>query len=420
MNSTIKKEYALASERYAKLGVSTSAALSKLKGISLSLHCWQGDDVSGFEKEGSLLSGGIQVTGNRFGKARSADELRNDLEKALSLLPGKHRVNLHAIYGNFTLKKNDRDQISKDNFIDWVSWAKKQKLKLDFNATLFSHPKSESGFTLSSKDVSIRSFWVEHVKRCRDISAWFGQTLGSASVHNLWIADGMKDQCADKRGYREALKNSLDKIFSVKISSKYIKDAVESKLFGIGSESFVVGSQEFYTSYALKNNLMLCLDMGHFHPTESIADKISAILTFQKEVLIHVSRGVRWDSDHVVLFDDATKEVAAEVKRNSALETAHFALDYFDASINRIGAWVIGARAAQKSILYALLEPTSALVKAEESGDYFKRLALTEELKAMPFGSVWNYFCEQEGVPSAEDWIKEVELYEKEVLSKRS
>ena len=420
MSQTVKKEYTFAKERYAKLGVNTVAALAKLKGISLSLHCWQGDDVSGFEKEGSLLSGGIQVTGNRFGKARSAAELRNDLEKALSLLPGKHRVNLHAIYGNFTMKKNDRDQISKDNFTDWVSWAKKQKLKLDFNATLFSHPKSESGFTLSSKDASIRNFWVEHVKKCREISAWFGQTLGSAAVHNLWIADGMKDQCADKRGYREALKGSLDKIYSNKLSSKYIKDAVESKLFGIGSESFVVGSQEFYTSYALKNNLMLCLDMGHFHPTESIADKISAILSFQKEVLIHVSRGVRWDSDHVVLFDDATKEVASEVKRNNALDAAHFALDYFDASINRIGAWVIGARAAQKSLLYALLEPTSTLVKAEEAGDYFKRLAVAEELKTMPFGAVWNYFCEQEGVPAGDEWIQEVEFYEKEVLSKRS
>jgi len=419
MNSTIKKEYTLAAERYAKLGVKTGAALKKLKKISLSLHCWQGDDVSGFEKEGSVLSGGIQVTGNRFGKARNAVELRADLEKALSLLPGTHRVNLHAIYGNFILKKNDRDQIGKENFTDWVAWAKKQNLKLDFNATLFSHKKSETGFTLASKDASICAFWVEHVKRCREISAWFGKTQGSASVHNLWIADGMKDQCADKRGYREGLKTSLDKIFSVKLSPKHIKDAVESKLFGIGSESFVVGSQEFYTSYALKNNLMLCLDMGHFHPTESIADKISAILTFQKELLVHVSRGVRWDSDHVVLFDDAIREVAAEVKRNEALDKAHFALDYFDASINRIGAWVIGARAAQKALLYALLEPTQDLVKAEQNGDYFKRLALSEELKTLPFGAVWNYFCEQENVPPAEEWIKEVETYEKEVLSKR-
>ena len=419
MKANISKEYVLAKRRYLDLGVDTGAALKKLKKVSLSLHCWQGDDVSGFENEGVALSGGIAVTGNRFGKAKTPEMLRKDLEKALSFLPGKHRVNLHASYGDFRIKKNDRNEVSRENFTGWVAWAKSLGLKLDFNSTFFSHPKANEGFTLSSKDPAIRSFWVEHAKKCRDIASWFGKSLGGSSVHNLWIPDGMKDLTVDKRGYRQNLLKSLDSIYAQKLPGGTIKDAVESKLFGIGSESFVVGSTEFYLSYALKHNLMLCLDMGHFHPTESIADKISSLLLFQKEILLHVSRGVRWDSDHVVIYDDSLKDLMFEVKRNDAFDRTFIALDYFDASINRIGAWVIGARAAQKAILNALLEPTSKLVKAEESGDLFSRLALLEEQKAMPLGAVWNYFCEQEGVPSGDSWINEVLTYEKEVLSKR-
>ena len=419
MTANISKEYALAKRRYADLGVDTGAALKKLKKVSLSLHCWQGDDVSGFENEGVALSGGIAVTGNRFGKAKTPDMLRKDLEKALSLLPGKHRVNLHAIYGDFRMKKNDRNEVSRENFTGWVAWAKSRGLKLDFNSTFFSHPKANDGFTLSSKDPAIRSFWVEHAKQCRDIASWFGKSLGGSAVHNLWIPDGMKDLTVDKRGYRYNLLKSLDSIYAQKLPAGTIKDAVESKLFGIGSESFVVGSTEFYLPYAIKHNLMLCLDMGHFHPTESIADKISSLLLFQKEILLHVSRGVRWDSDHVVIYDDSLKDLMFEVKRNDAFDRTFLALDYFDASINRIGAWVIGARAAQKAILNALLEPTKLLVKAEDSGDNFSRLALLEEQKAMPMGVVWNYFCEQEGVPSGDSWINDVLAYEKDVLSKR-
>ncbi len=420
MTAKISKEYALAKERYSVSGVDTGAALKKLKKVSLSLHCWQGDDVSGFEKEDSALtSGGCLVTGNRFGKARTPDALRQDLEKALSLIPGKHRVNLHAIYGDFRFEKSERNEVKRENFTSWVAWAKNKGLKLDFNSTFFSHPKAAEGFTLSSKDPSIRSFWIEHAKKCRDISSWFGRSLGGSCVHNLWIPDGMKDLTVDKRGYRQNLLKSLDSIYAQKFPAGTIKDAVESKLFGIGSESFVTGSLEFYLAYSLKKNLMLCLDMGHYHPTESVADKISSLLLFQKEILLHVSRGVRWDSDHVVIFDDNLKELLFEVKRNDAFERVCLALDYFDASINRIGAWVIGARATQKAILNALLEPTSKLIKVEESGDYFSRLALLEEQKAMPLGAVWNYYCEQEGVPSGDKWIGEVLAYEKEVLSKR-
>lgn len=420
MSSNAEEGYRIAREKYARLGVDTDAALKKLAEKSVSLHCWQGDDVGGFERTCATLSGGgIQVTGNYLGKARNVDELRMDMEKALSLIPGRHRVNLHAMYGEFGGKLVERDQIELEHFADWIEWAKSKKLGLDFNATLFSHPKASSGFTLSSKDPKIRNFWIEHVKRSREVAAQMGRELGSPCIHNLWIPDGMKDFCVDRGGYRATLKESLDEIYSVKYDPRYLKDSVESKLFGIGSESYVVGSHEFYLGYAFLHNLMVCLDLGHFHPTESVADKISSILQFSKELLLHTSRGVRWDSDHVIVFDDQLREVAHEIVRNKALKRVHIALDFFDASINRVGAWVAGARATMIALLYALLEPTEKLVEFEEAGSYFARLALLDELKTMPFGAVWDYYCLMSNVPVGDSWVSDVFQYEKNVLNKR-
>jgi len=418
---TIEDAYHMAQERYARLGVDTEKAIELLAEIPLSLHCWQGDDVGGFERpDARLEGGGIQITGDYPGKARTVDELRADLEKAYSLIPGNHRLNRHASYGEFGGKLIDRDGIGVKHFGGWIDWAKQQNLKLDFNATCFSHPKAESGFTLSSKDAAIRAFWIEHVRRCREISAFMGRELGSPCIHNLWIPDGMKDMPADRWTHRALLKEALDEIYKIDYDPSEMKDALESKLFGIGSESFVVGSHEFYMGYALKNRKMICLDLGHFHPTESVADKLSAILQFSEEILLHISRGVRWDSDHVVIFNDEVRNVAEEIVRGDALGRVHIALDYFDASMNRVGAWIIGARAVLKSLLIALLEPVEKLREAEDAGDNFARLALMEEFKTLPFGAVWDYYCLKKDIPAGESWLEDVHRYENEVLSKRT
>ncbi|MEK7448554.1 MAG: L-rhamnose isomerase [Planctomycetota bacterium] len=416
----IKRNYALAKERYAELAVNTEQAIKTLSRVSVSLQCWQGDDVGGFEKPGTALSGdGIQVTGNYPGKARTVEELRADLEKVFSLLPGRHRLNLHALYGEFVNKPVARDQIGPEHFKGWIDWAKRNHLKLDFNATCFSHQKAETGFTLSSRDKEIRKFWVEHVKRCRKIAALMGKSQNSPCIHNLWIPDGSKDLPADRWTHRQLLKESLDEIFAIKYHRKYLKDSLESKLFGIGSESYVVGSHEFYLSYAIKNGLIVCLDLGHFHPTESVADKISAILQFSNELLLHLSRGVRWDSDHVVILNDEIRSVMEEIVRGDALKKVHLALDFFDASINRVGAWVIGARAVLKALLIALLEPQALLKKFENEKNNLTRLGLMEEAKTLPFGAVWDYYCLKNNVPAEADWLKEVQAYEKKVTGKR-
>lgn len=419
MKKKIIEQYKYARDRYYMFGLDTEWVIKKLAQISLSIHCWQGDDVKGFETQNSILTGGIQVTGNYQGRARNIAELRQDLEMALSLIPGRHHINLHAIYGDFKNKKVERNEIGIEHFQSWIDWAKDKKLGLDFNATLFSHSLSDDGFSLSSKNKKIRDFWIEHVCCCREIAAYFGRVLKKPAIHNLWIPDGMKDICIDRVGYRNLLKNSLDKIFSKKYQQKFLKDSLEPKLFGIGSESFVVGSFEFYLSYALKNDLLLCLDLGHFHPTESIADKISSLLLFIKGVLLHISRGVRWDSDHIPLFDDTLKELFSEIIRCDALSRIYIGLDYFDATLNRIGAWVLGARAIQKALLYALLEPTKILKDYEERKDYVSRLSIYEGLKVMPFSAVWDYFCLVSDVPLDPDWLSVIKKYEKNVASKR-
>jgi L-rhamnose isomerase len=343
-----------------------------------------------------------------------------DLAKVYSLVPGRHRLSLHAMYGEFGANAVDRNEIQPEHFTGWIDWARDQDIKLDFNATCFSHPKAEAGFTLSSKDDGIRGFWIEHVKGCRTISAVMGRELASPCIHNLWIPDGSKDIPVGRSTHRTLLKEALDEIFTVEYDPAEMRDALESKLFGIGSEAFVVGSHEFYLGYALTNRKMICLDLGHFHPTESVADKISAVLQFSDEILLHISRAIRWDSDHVVTLDDNTRTVAEEIVRGSFLDRVHLGLDYFDASINRIGAWVIGARATLKAFLCALLEPGEKLREMENSGDNFGRLALLEELKTMPIGAVWDFHCSKLEVPPRESWMDEVRRYESEVTSKRS
>ncbi len=413
--------YSAAREQYAELGIDTEKAIDIVHKIPLSMHCWQGDDVGGFEKDGATLDGGgIQVTGNYPGKARSIAELRADIEKSLSLTPGRYRLNLHASYADFSdTKVVDRDQLETKHFQSWLDWGKEKHIPLDFNATFFAHPKAD-GMTLSSKDKGIRDFWIEHAKRCREIGAWFGREQNSACIHNLWVADGMKDIPADRKGYRELLAKSYDEIMSVNISKEYLKDSFESKVFGIGSESYVVGSHEFYMGYCVKNQHMITLDMGHFHPTENVADKISSMLMFVPELLFHISRGVRWDSDHVCIMNDELKMICEELVRTNQLDKIHLATDFFDGSINRVGAWAIGLRATQKALLYALLQNNETLVAAEEKGNYFERLALNEAYKSLPFGAVWNRYCEMAGVPSDVEVIKEVMNYEKNVQSKRS
>jgi len=419
-HNAIKLAYQNAKAQYAEIGVDTDEAIAKLSKIDISLHCWQTDDVSGFETpDAELGGGGIMATGNYVGKAKTIDQVKADIEKAMSLLPGNQRLNLHAIYGDFKGVKVDRDQIEVKHYQSWIDWAKKLKIGLDFNCTCFSHPLADDGFTLASKNAATRKFWIEHVKRCRLIGAEMGKQLGTPCVHNLWIPDGSKDIPVDRYTHRALLKESLDEIFSVKYSKEHLKDSVECKLFGIGSEAMVVGSHEFYMGYAVKNNTMLTLDSGHFHPTEQISDKISSILLYIDEMLLHVSRGVRWDSDHVVILNDEMQSIASEIVRAKVLDRVIVALDYFDASLNRIGAYVIGTRAAQQAFLMALLEPFETLKAAEESGNNFRRLATMEVMKSKPFGAVYDYYCMMNNVLVGEDYIAEIEKYEAEVLVKR-
>jgi L-rhamnose isomerase len=413
-----KKAYEMACERYASLGVDVNFALNILQAIPISLHCWQGDDVGGFENSGAVLGGGLVATGNCPGKARTPDELRTDLEKAFSLIPGKHRVNLHAFYGEFGGKKVDRDQIAPEHFRNWISWAKKSGAGLDFNPTCFSHPKAADGFTLSHPDSGIRQFWIEHCLRSREIGAAMGKALGKPCVTNIWIPDGYKDTPAGRVAPRVRLAESLDAIFKKPLSPALNLDSVEPKLFGIGSESYVVGSHEFYFGYAITRKKLLTLDAGHYHPTESIADKISSVMQYLPEILLHVSRGVRWDSDHVVTLNDDLLAIAREIVANGFEKRIHIGLDYFDASINRIAAWTIGARNIIRALLIGLLEPPQIKI-AEAMGDFTSRLALQEEAKTLPFGAVWDFYCESRNVPVGENWLNEVKNHEKKVLSKR-
>lgn len=418
-NQSISRSYTLACERYSELSVNVDRALKTLSKVAVSLHCWQGDDVQGFETHSTGLSGGIAVTGNYPGRARTPDELRADLDLALSLIPGTHRLNMHASYGEFRGKAVDRDEVEPRHFSGWINWAKERGMGLDFNPTFFSHPKSADGFTLSHPKKSIREFWIEHGKRCRGIGASMGRKLGTPCVTNLWVPDGMKDTPADRVGPRERLAESLDAIFEKKLSLKHNLDAVECKLFGIGSESYVVGSHEFYLGYAITRKKLLCLDAGHFHPTESIADKISSVLQFLPAILLHVSRGVRWDSDHVIVLNDDLLAITREIVANNYLGRVHIGLDFFDASINRVAAWVIGVRNLLKGLLVVLLEPP-AIRKAEPAGDFTTRLALQEESRSLPWGAVWDYYCETNGVPGGERWLGEVKRYEQTVLSRRN
>lgn len=416
----IEQTYEVARQRYSELGVDTDSAIKKLSDISISLHCWQGDDVGGFETVGAELSGGgIQATGNYPGKARTIDELRSDIEKALSMIPGRHRLNLHACYLDNGGKFVDRNEITVEHFQSWIDWAKANGLGMDFNPTYFSHDKAADGFTLSHIDKGIRDFWIEHGIACRKIGAQMGKQLGSTTVTNVWIPDGYKDVPIDRWGPRRRLIDSLDKIFTEKIDPKVHLDAVESKLFGIGAESYTVGSHEFYMGYAVSRSKLLCLDAGHFHPTEMISDKISSVLMFVPELLLHVSRPVRWDSDHVVILNDELCAIAQELIRSGKLDKIHIGLDFFDASINRVAAWVIGTRCMIKALLIALLEPTEKLRAMEESGDYTSRLAMLEELKTLPFGAVWDFYCMKQDAPLGTGWLKEVRQYEDKVTKSR-
>lgn len=411
----IKKAYELAVERYAAIGIDVEKVLEQLQGIQLSLHCWQADDVTGFESTGEL-TGGIQTTGNYPGKARNIDELRADILKAVSLIPGNHRLNLHEIYGDFGGKFVDRDQVEPEHFESWMQWAAENNMKLDFNSTSFSHPKS-GDLTLSNPDEGIRNFWIEHTKHCRAIAEEMGKRQGDPCIMNLWVHDGSKDITVNRMKYRALLKDSLDQIFATEY--KNMKDCIESKVFGIGLESYTVGSNDFYIGYAAQNQKIITLDTGHFHPTESVADKVSSMLLYVPELMLHVSRPVRWDSDHVTIMNDDTLDLCKEIVRCDALDKVHVGLDYFDASINRIGAYVIGSRATQKCMLQALLEPLHLLREYEANGQGFERLALLEECKSLPWNAVWDMFCLKNNVPVGESFIAEVQKYEAEVTSKR-
>ncbi|MDR1282857.1 MAG: L-rhamnose isomerase [Opitutaceae bacterium] len=413
--------YALARQRYADLGIDTEAVLARAAATPVSLHCWQGDDVGGFESPDGLTGGGIQATGNYPGKARSIAELRADLGQAMRLIPGSKRLNLHALYADFdAAPRVERSELGIAHFQSWIDWCRAQKTGLDFNPSYFSHPLSNDGFTLASADKAVREFWIAHGIACRRIAAEAGRQLGSRVVTNFWMPDGYKDTPFDRRAPRERMAASLDAIFAEKIDEAHNVDAVECKLFGIGSESYVVGSHEFFLGYATTRQKWLCLDAGHFHPTESVADKISSVLRYVPGLLLHVSRGVRWDSDHVVTFDDPTRAMLEEVVRGDFLPRTAIGLDFFDASINRIAAWVIGTRSAQKALLAALLEPAAQLREAENTGDYTARLAWLEEAKTLPFSGVWDEFCRRAGVPVGPAWLAEVKAYEKDVLSKRT
>ena len=414
--TVIKQAFEIAAERYAAVGVDVNKAMEQLGKLSLSLHCWQADDVTGFENQGGSLTGGIQVTGNYPGRARTIEELRQDILKAKSFIPGNHRLSLHEIYGDFQGKQVDRDQVEPCHFASWMDWAKENNLKLDFNSTSFSHPKS-GNLTLANPDKAIRDFWIEHTKRCRWISDEMGKAQGDPAMMNLWIHDGNKEVPASRLRYRQILEQSLDEIFATKYD--WMKDCIEAKLFGIGLESYTVGSYDFYLGYGAKKQKIVTLDTGHFHLTESIADKVSSLLLFTPEIMLHVSRPIRWDSDHVVILNDDVMDLAREIIRCDALDRVHVGLDYFDATINRIGAYVVGSRATQKAFLLALLEPIQLLRQYEAEDKGFERLALQEECKSLPWGAVWDMFCLQQGVPVGESFIAEIEKYEADVTSKR-
>ena len=414
-----QQAYALAREQYAGLGVDCDTALRSLASIELSLHCWQGDDIQGFEGGHEEVGGGLAVTGNHPGQATSPTELRMAFEKALSLVPGRHRFNLHAIYAETGGAAVERDELHPQHFAGWADWARGRGLGLDFNPTFFAHPMASDGFTLAHPDPSTRRFWIEHGKACRRIGASFGKALASPCVTNVWIPDGYKDLPADRRGPRERLVESLDEVFRDPLDEQHNLDAVECKLFGLGSESYVVGSHEFYLGYAASRRKVLCLDAGHFHPTEVVSDKISSVLLWVERLLLHVSRGVRWDSDHVVILSDEMREIAKELIRGGYLPRVHIGLDFVDASINRVAAWVIGARAMLKGLLLALLEPSKTLRQLERDGDYTGRLAMLEQSLTMPFGAVWDYYCATQGVPEESIWISEIRAYEQSVLSQR-
>jgi L-rhamnose isomerase len=414
----INGAYQLAKERYAMFGVNVDQAMDTLKSVAISLHCWQGDDVGGFEDPDRALGGGLMTTGNYPGKARTANELRSDLDKAYSLIPGRHRLNLHAIYLEADTKI-ERNAILPEHFAGWVDWAKANRHGVDFNPTLFSHPLADDGFTLAHADDGIRQFWIEHCIASREIGAYFGRELGTPCVTNVWIPDGYKDTPADRLAPRARLKDALDTVFAKKLDARHNLDAVGCKLYGIGSESYVVGSHEFYLGYAIANQTLLCLDAGHFHPTEGIADKISSTLLYVNELLLHVSRGVRWDSDHVVTFTDELQAIMQEIVRGDFLKRVHIGLDFFDASINRVAAWTIGTRNAIRALLLALLEPRDLLRQYENEGDFTARLALQEELKGAPWSAIWDYYCLQQGVPVGIAFMDEIKRYEEMTLAKR-
>ncbi len=418
-SSTVEQAFALAKDQYAEWSVDVERALEKLATIAISFHCWQGDDVRGFENSGEALGAGLAVTGNYPGKAMTADQLRADLDQALVLVPGSHRVNLHASYAETSGKKVERDALQAEHFSRWINWARSRRIGLDFNPTYFAHPMAADGLTLTHPDPAIRRFWIEHGITCRRIGAAFGEALGTPCITNVWIPDGSKDNPADRNAPRHMLLESLDAIFAEPLDRQYNRDSVEGKLFGIGSESFVVGSHEFYFGYALSRRKLLCLDAGHYHPTEGVADKISAVLAYLDEILLHVSRGVRWDSDHVVLLTDELEAIAQEIVRGGFLDRVHIGLDFFDGSINRVAAWVIGARCTLKALLLALLEPTETLRRLDSEKDNTARLALLEELKTLPFGAVWDFYCLTQDVPVGRAWLAEVKEYERSVLAKR-
>ena len=417
---TAGRAYDTARDQYAELGVDTDEALKRLAAVSISLHCWQGDDVGGFEGSGTGLTGGLAATGNYPGRARTADELRADAGKALDCIPGRHRFNLHAFYGEFEGKRVERDAIEPRHFQGWIEWARARGIGLDFNPTFFSHPLAADNFTLAHRDPEVRGFWIRHGVACRRIGAAIGTALRSPCVTNLWIPDGMKDSPVDRLGPRERLIDSLDAVFREPLDAGVNLDAVEGKLFGIGCESYTVGSHEFYLAYALSRGKLLTLDTGHYHPTETVADKISSVLLFLPRILLHVSRGVRWDSDHVVVLNDEVEALAQELVRGGFLDRTHIGLDYFDASINRVAAWTIGSRSLLKALLKAVLEPTATLRALEAEGDYTSRLALLEELKSVPFGAVWDFYCESSGAPVGGAWLPQVKEYERRVLSTRA
>ncbi len=417
---SIEKMYEYAKEQYASIGVDVDAAIAKVAATPVSIHCWQADDVRGFENPDGDLSGGIQTTGNYPGRARNIDELRADFDFACKLIPGKKKLSLHAIYLDNGGKKVERNEIDIEHFVSWVQWAKERGLGLDYNPTFFSHPMADDGMTLSHNDPAVRNYWIQHGIKSRQISEYFGRELGMPSVNNLWVPDGYKDIPVNRALSRQYLADSYDKIFAVKTDETLNLDAVESKVFGIGAESCTIGSNEFYMGCAMKHGKMVTLDTGHFHPTEVVSDKLSAVLTYMDAVMLHVSRPVRWDSDHVVIFDDELKAIANEITRGGYENRVHIGLDFFDASINRIACWAIGSRSMQKALLWAALEPVAMLQKFEAEGDFTSRLAYLEDIKTFPFAAVWDMYCEKQGVPTRDSWLKEVKDYEKKILEVRN